>query len=103
MSINEEARRILAAAKEASAIVPIDKAVPPWSLSKRWDTIDSFKKMQIKLEKMGVHSVVILLSENPKRGPSRKLFTKGCLTDFVHKTDLGTSFALKALSLNPKC
>lgn len=102
MTDNDEVKKILESAKEKSAVHSI-RNPPSWSLGKRWDTIDSFHKLQEKLAKMGVHSVSILIAENPIKRPTRKIKVYGQMKNLVYDTAQGREFALQALSLKPKC
>ena len=39
-----------------------------WDLGKRWDCMHSIERQQQKLSKLGVHSVLIMVAENPRKG-----------------------------------
>jgi len=57
----EKAKQILKAAALSE-----EKSVK-WDLGKRWDCMNSIEKLKQKLNKMRVHSVLIMLvAENPK-------------------------------------
>ena len=71
----EEAKQILNAAA-ASAALSEEKSVK-WDIGKRWDCMNSIEKLQQKLSKMGVHSVLTMVAENPKKSPPRKICTTG--------------------------
>ncbi|KAK4013279.1 hypothetical protein OUZ56_025513 [Daphnia magna] len=78
----EEAKQILKAAA-ASAALSEENSVK-WDLGKRWDCMNAIEKLQQKLSKMEVHSVLIMVAENPKKSPARKMCTTGGFIDLCH-------------------
>ena len=96
----EEAKQILNVAA-ASAALSEEKSVK-WDLGKRWDCMNSIEKLQQKLSKMGAHSVLIMVAENPKKSPTRKSTTRGFI-NICHNVPVGKVFALECLKFTPKC
>jgi hypothetical protein len=58
----------------ASAALPEEKSVT-WDLGKRWDCMNAIETLQQKLSKMAVHSVLIMVAENPLK----KTYQKKCV------------------------
>ncbi len=52
---------------------------------------------------MGVHSLLIMVAENPKKQPTRKMHTTGGLNKLIHSSAIGKAFAVELLKFNPKC
>ena len=63
----------------------------------------SIERQQQKLSKMGVHSVLIMVAENPRKEPTRKISTAGGFADLVHNGQVGKAFALECLIFTPIC
>ncbi len=95
------AKEILKAAA-AEAALSEEKSVK-WDLGKRWDCMQSIEKQQQKLSKMGVHSILIMVAENPRKEPTRKISTTGGFADLIQNGQVGKAFALECLKFTPKC
>jgi hypothetical protein len=51
---------------------------------------------------MGVHSILIMVTENPKKQPKRKMHSTGGLNELIHNSAIGKAFAVEFLKFNPK-
>ena len=97
-----EAKQLFAEAT-AEANASSNKPAKTWDMGKRWDTMNSIEKLQDKLSDMGVHSVLIMVAENPKKQPTRKIHTTGGLKELMHNSAIGKEFTVELLKFNPKC
>jgi hypothetical protein len=86
----------------ASVALPEEKSVTR-DLGKRWDCMNAIEKLQQKLSKMAVHSVLIMVAENPLKKPTRKICTTGDFVELCHNSPKGKAFAFECLNFTPKC
>jgi|694.fasta_scaffold24611_5 hypothetical protein len=63
-------------------------------MEKRWNAMNSIEKLQDKLSTMGIHSLLIMVAENPKKQPTRKMHTAGGLNELIHSSAIGKAFSV---------
>jgi hypothetical protein len=52
-------------------------------MGKRWDAKNPNEKLQDKLSTMSVHSLSIMVAENPKKQPTWKMHTTGWFNELI--------------------
>ena len=72
-------------------------------MGKRWDAKNPNEKLQDKLSTMSVHSLSIMVAENPKKQPTWKMHTTGWFNELIYSSAIGKAFAVELLKFNPKC
>ena len=95
-----EAKQLFAEAT-AEANASSNKPAKTWDMGKRWDTMNSIEKLQDKLSDMGVHSVLIMVAENPKSNQQEKYIQQEGWMNSCITVRLGKNSMWNCLSLIP--